>query len=80
MSTASAYVTLLENLFLIHRLPAWGRTLRARATALPKLHLVDSGQPPGGVGEPATPTIAPAVANAVFHATGKRLRSLPLRA
>ncbi|MCB1633444.1 MAG: xanthine dehydrogenase family protein molybdopterin-binding subunit [Xanthomonadales bacterium] len=44
------------------------------------VHLVDSGQPPGGVGEPATPTIAPAVANAVFHATGKRLRSLPLRA
>ena len=43
VSTASAYVTLLENLFLIHRLPAWGRTLRARATALPKLHLVDSG-------------------------------------
>jgi predicted AAA+ superfamily ATPase len=43
VSTASTYVTLLENLFLIHRLPAWGRTLRARATALPKLHLVDSG-------------------------------------
>ena len=33
VSTASSYVTLLENLFLIHRLPAWGRTLRARATA-----------------------------------------------
>jgi predicted AAA+ superfamily ATPase len=43
VSTASTYVTLLEDLFLIHRLPAWGRTLRARAAALPKLHLVDSG-------------------------------------
>ena len=43
VSTASSYVTLLENLFLIHRLPAWGRTLRSRATAHPKVHVVDSG-------------------------------------
>ena len=43
VSTASTYVTLLENLFLIHRLPAWGRNLRARATAHPKVHVVDSG-------------------------------------
>jgi isoquinoline 1-oxidoreductase beta subunit len=44
------------------------------------VHIVDSGERPGGVGEPGTPPIAPAVANAVFNATGKRLRSLPLRA
>ena len=41
--------------------------------------IIDSEQKPGGVGEPATPPIAPAVANAVFQLTGKRLRSLPLR-
>ena len=42
-------------------------------------HIVVSDAAPGGVGEPATPPIAPAVANAVFALNGERLRSLPLR-
>lgn len=41
--------------------------------------IIDSEASPGGVGEAGTPPIAPAVANAVFKLTGKRLRSLPLR-
>jgi isoquinoline 1-oxidoreductase beta subunit len=41
-------------------------------------HLVASTRSPGGVGEPGTPPIAPAVANALFALTGRRLRALPL--
>ena len=41
--TAHNYTGLLDSSFLIHRLPAWGTTLRARTTKLPKLHVVDSG-------------------------------------
>lgn len=43
------------------------------------VHIVPSNEPPGGVGEPGVPPVAPAVANAVFASTGQRLRTLPLR-
>jgi predicted AAA+ superfamily ATPase len=42
-ATAERYVRLLEAAFVIHRLPAWGTTLRARASSKPKVHFVDSG-------------------------------------
>jgi isoquinoline 1-oxidoreductase subunit beta len=42
------------------------------------IHLVESDAPPGGVGEPGVPPVAPALANAIFQATGKRLRELPI--
>ena len=41
--TAENYVVLLEKLFLIHRLEAWGTTLHTRATKSPKIHVLDSG-------------------------------------
>lgn len=41
--------------------------------------IIDSGTKPTGVGEPGLPPIAPAIANAVFKATGQRLRDLPLK-
>ncbi|WCC80437.1 ATP-binding protein [Cutibacterium equinum] len=41
--TAEAHVRLLEDLFLVVRLPAWGKTLRSRVNAKPKVHVVDSG-------------------------------------
>ena len=51
-----------------------------RMNEMPKVevHIVPSQDPPGGVGEPGVPPIAPAVANALFALTGIRVRSLPL--
>jgi isoquinoline 1-oxidoreductase beta subunit len=40
--------------------------------------IINSGEPMGGAGEPGTPPIAPAVANAIYAATGKRVRRLPI--
>ena len=42
-----------------------------------EVHIVESSESPTGIGEPGTPPIAPAVANAVFTLTGKRLRRMP---
>jgi isoquinoline 1-oxidoreductase beta subunit len=44
-----------------------------------EVHIVQSTEAPGGIGEVSTPVIAPAVANAIYAATGKRIRRLPIR-
>ncbi len=55
------------------------RMLRIDTAPAIDVHIVPSTQPPGGMGEPGTPPIAPALTNAIFAATGKRLRELPVR-
>jgi len=56
------------------------RLLRANEMPNIEVQLLASDAPPGGVGEVAVPLVAPAVCNAVFAATGKRLRALPIGA
>jgi isoquinoline 1-oxidoreductase beta subunit len=53
--------------------------LRLPETPRVETHIVRSGEAPGGIGELSVPQIAPAVANALFQATGRRARRLPIR-
>ena len=54
------------------------RMLRINEAPLIEVHLVKSTEAPGGVGEPGTSAVIPAVTNAIFAATGKRVRKLPI--
>jgi isoquinoline 1-oxidoreductase beta subunit len=47
---------------------------------LVEVYIVPSARSPQGIGEMGVPTLAPALANAIFNATGKRIRRLPIRA
>jgi isoquinoline 1-oxidoreductase beta subunit len=53
--------------------------LRMREAPAITVHVVKNHEEPGGVGEPAVPPIAPAVTNALYTLTGKRIRQLPIR-
>jgi len=54
------------------------RMLRIDQTPGIEVHIVKSTEAPGGIGEPGTAALAPALANAIYAATGKRLRQLPV--
>jgi len=55
------------------------KMLRMNEMPVVEVYLVASSDKMGGAGEPGVPGIAPAVANALFAATGKRIRNLPIR-
>jgi isoquinoline 1-oxidoreductase beta subunit len=56
------------------------RVLRMNEMPKTEVYIVNSSEPPSGIGEPTVPPIGPAVSNAIFAATGKRVRTLPLSA
>jgi isoquinoline 1-oxidoreductase beta subunit len=78
--TAALYgeITLDKGRVLQHNFYDY-EMVRMPAAPVVEVHIVPSTEPPGGVGEPGVPPIAPAVANAVFALTGQRIRKLPLR-
>jgi isoquinoline 1-oxidoreductase beta subunit len=53
--------------------------LRIDEMPVVEVHILPTNNPSGGIGEASTPGIAPAVTNAIFAATGKRVRRLPIR-
>jgi len=53
--------------------------LRLEEAPVIEVYIVPSTAPPSGVGEPGFPPIAPAVCNAIFAATGQRIRKLPVK-
>jgi isoquinoline 1-oxidoreductase beta subunit len=54
------------------------RVLRGNELPVLDIELLDSDEPPGGIGEAAVALVAPAICNGIFSATGKRLRKLPI--
>lgn len=78
--TAALYgeITIADGRVVQSNFPDYEMVRLAQAPHM-ETHIIRSGEPLGGMGEPGTPPIAPALANAIFDATGKRLRSLPVK-
>ena len=78
------YFTLLKKVILHHttaNVPEWFLvTVAVIKSEAPKIHikLIDNDHDPAGVGEPGVPPVAAAICNAIYNATGMRVRDLPL--
>ncbi len=79
LSTAMGEAITLEKGAVVQKsFPDYPILKLADAPASIDVHFIDSGAPMGGIGEPGLPPAAPALANALFAATGKRMRQLPI--
>jgi len=78
-ATLWGYITLRDGRVQQSNFNAY-RVLRLNETPEIDVHIIPSHAAPGGIGELAVPLVSPAVCNAIFTATGKRLRSLPISA
>ena len=63
----------VEKNFITYNMPRLGEIPEI------EVHIMENNETPGGVGEPALPAFAPALCNAIFDLTGKRVRRLPFR-
>jgi isoquinoline 1-oxidoreductase subunit beta len=61
----------VEQNFHTYKMPRYSDTPEI------EVHIIDNDEKPGGVGEPSLPPFAPALTNAIFDLTGKRIRKLP---
>lgn len=71
-------ITVENGIVLQANFPDWRVMRMNEAPRTMEVEIIESDAPPGGVGEPPTPPAAPALANAIFDATGVRMRSLPM--
>lgn len=71
-------ITVKDGAVVQDNFPSWRLMRMGEAPRAFEVEIIASDAPPGGVGEPPTPPAAPALANAIFAATGHRLRTLPL--
>lgn len=71
-------ITAKDGAIVQDNFPSWRLMRMSEAPRAFEVEIIASDAPPGGVGEPASPPAAPALANAIFAATGHRLRTLPL--
>ena len=71
-------ITVQDGAVTQRNFPDWRLMRMNEAPRKMSVQIIESDAPPGGVGEPPTPPAAPALANAIFAATGTRIRSLPI--
>ena len=71
-------ITARDGAVVQDNFPSWRVMRMEEAPRAFEVQIVPSNAPPAGVGEPATPPAAPALANAIFNATGQRFRNLPI--